>query len=289
MGIKDSVSLSGSVWSVTFKMLGRYPRLLIPFFITAIFEGLVLAVLFYSPRPPFSIVFVPPVKAFFGERFLHYPNNFLVLPQLFYYGQVLATMTVGVVMFGMAMGMVYQANTEGEKVKIAGNINRSIRRYVTLAGVWLVTFIISLIILRGPRFLVVKFLQPTAFAKVLLQVLFYAGIVLVFLVEAFFIYAYPAIIIERRKFLGAIKRSFDISRSVFLTTIILIITPRILDVAIMVFKQHLVGLMNLTLPEITLVILAASVVVTFITDSLVFLTTANLFVLTKETEKEATS
>lgn len=285
MGISGSFGLSKSVWSVTFRMLVRYPRILIPFFIAALFEGLVLTVLFYFPRPPLTIIFAPPIKAFFGERFLHYPNNFLLLPQLFYYGQVLATITVGVVMFGMAMGMVYQANTEGEKVKIAGNLNRAIRRYVTLAGVWLVTFIISLIILRGPRFLVVKFLPPTVFAKILLQVLFYLGIVLVFFVEAFFIYAYPAIIMERRKFLGAIKRSFDISREVFLTTIILIITPRILDVAIMALKQRLIGLMNLTLPEITLVVLAASVVVTFITDSLVFLTTANLFVLTKETEK----
>lgn len=286
MGISGSFSLSKSVWSVTFRMLVKYPRILIPFFITALFEGLVLAVLFYFPRPPFTIIFAPPLKAFGAERFLHYPNNFLLLPQLFYYGQVLVTMTVGVVMFGMAMGMVYQANTEGETIKIAGNINRSLRRYITLAGVWLLTFIISFIILRGPRFLVVKFLQPTVFAKVLLQILFYVGIVLVFLVEAVFIYAYPAIIMERRKFLGAIKRSFSISKGVLLTTIILIVIPRILDVIVMVLKQNLVRFMNLTLPEITLVILAASVVVTFITDSLVFLTTANLFVLTGETEKE---
>ncbi|KPK41321.1 MAG: hypothetical protein AMJ78_05770 [Omnitrophica WOR_2 bacterium SM23_29] len=289
MGIISGLSLSKSIWSVTFKMLARYPRILLPFFITAFAEGLVLTVFFYFPRPPLSFIFAQPIRAFFGERFLHYPDNFLLLPQLFYYGQVLVTMTVGVVMLGMAMGMVYEANTEGEKVKIFGNFNRALRRYVTLAGLWLVTFIISLIILRAPRFLVIKFLQPTAPVRILLQVLFYGGVVLTFIIEVLFIYAYPAIIIERRKFLGAIKKSFSISKRVFLTTIVLVITPRILDVMAMALKQKFVGLMNLTLPEITLVILAGGIAVTFVTDSLVFLTTANLFVLSKETEKEVTT
>lgn len=289
MGIRSSLGLSKSIWSVTFKMLARYPRILLPFFITALFEGLVLTVLFYYPRPPLTIIFAKPIHAFSGERFLHYPDNFLLLPQLFYYGQILVMMTVGVVMFGMAMGMVYQANTEGEKVKISGNLNRALRRYLTLAGLWLVTFILSLIILRVPRLLVVKFLQPTDLARVLLQMLFYGGVILTFFIEALFIYAYPAIIIERRGFLGAVKKSFGISKGVFLTTMILIITPRILDVMVMVLRQKFIGLMNLTLPEITLAILAVAIAVTFVTDSLVFLTTANLFVLSKETEKEATS
>lgn len=289
MGIRSALSLSKSIWSVTFKMLARYPRILLPFFITALFEGLVLTVLFYYPRPPLTIIFAKPIRAFFGEHFLHYPDNFLLLPQLFYYGQIFVMMTVGVVMFGMAMGMVHQANTEGEEVKIFGSLNRALRRYITLAGLWLVTFILSLIILKVPRLLVVKFLQPTASAKIFLQVLFYGSVVLTFIIEVLFIYAYPAIIIERRKFLGAIKKSFSISKGVFLTTIVLVITPRILDVLVMVLRQKFIGLMNLTLPEITLVILAVGVAVTFITDSLVFLTTANLFVFSKETEKEVTT
>lgn len=287
MGNKGSFSLSISIWSVTFRMLRKYPRLLLPFFINALLEGLVLGGLFYFPRPPFSAVLAPPIKAFFGEPFLHYPNNFLLLPQIFYYGQVLIMMTAGVVMFGMAMGMVYQASSgEGEEVKIFGNLNRAIRRYASLIGVWLTTFIISLVILRGPHFLAIKFLHPTTFAGILLQMLFYAGIGLVFLAEALFIYAYPAIIVERRKFLGAIKRSFGVSKRVFLTTVILIAVPRVLDVAVTISKQNLRQFMNLTFPEVTLVILVFGIIVTFITDSLVFLTAGNLFVLMKETEKE---
>jgi len=288
VGIRDNLSLSKSVWSVTFKTLAKYPSLLIPFFVTAVFEGLVLTVLFYYPRSPFAAIFGPPVKAFYGIRFLHYPYNFLLLPKLFYYAQILTTLTLGVVMFGMAMGMVSQVHTEGTKPRIGGSINRSLRRYLSLAGIWLLTFIISLIILRGPAFLIMKFMQPTTFARILLLVVSYGGILAVFLVEALFIYAYPAIIVERLGFFKSIARSFSVSTGVFLTTAILVIVPRILDVVGIIIKDKMTSATNLSFPdfpEITVVMLAIVLGITFITDSLVFLSTANLFMLKKETEK----
>lgn len=288
MGIKDNLSLCRSVWSVTFKTLAKYPSLLIPFFVNAVFQGLVLTVLFYYPRSPFAAIFIPPVKAFFGARFLHYPYNFLLLPKLFYYGQILTMLTLGIVMFGMAMGMASQVHTEGTRPRIGGNINRSLRRYFPLVGVWFLTFVISLIILRGPAFLIMKFMQPTTFARVLLQAVSYGGILAVFLVEALFIYAYPAIVIERLGFLKGIGRSFSISKGVFLTTAVLVIVPRILDVIGIIVKDKLGAATNINFPdfpEITVVMLAILIVVTMITDSLVFLSTANLFMLKKETEK----
>ena len=133
-----------------------------------------------------------------------------------------------------------------------------------------------------------KFMQPTTFAKILLQVVSYGGILAVFLVEALFIYAYPAIVVERLGFLKGIARSFSISTGVFLTTAILVIVPRILDVIGIIIKDKMTSATNLSFPdfpEITVVMLAILIGITLITDSLVFLSTANLFMLKKETEK----
>jgi hypothetical protein len=63
--------------------------------------------------------------------------------------------------------------------------------------------------------------------------------------------------------------------------------PRSLEVLFILVKQKQQGLMNLTFPEITLFILAAGIIISFISDSLVFLSTANLFILKQETEKES--
>lgn len=278
-------SLCGSVWSITFRMIAKYPRVLLPFFIKAVFEALVLTILFYSPRSPFSIVFAQPIKSFFGAGFLHYPNNFSLLPTLFYYGQLFVMVTVGVIMYGMAMGMVSQAHSENEEVKIFGNFNRSVRRYFALIGIWLVTFIIALVILKVPPVIIKKLMQPTPSVLLLLQMVSYIGVVLVFAIEALFIYAYPAIIIERKGFFGAIGRSFNVIRYVFLTTFILIFVPRLFEFLYVFVRQKQQGLANLTVPEITLVILGIGIVLTFITDALVFLSAANLFFLKKETEK----
>lgn len=266
-------------------MIARYPRVLLPFFIKAVFEALALAVLFYSPRPPLSVVFAPPIKSFFGAGFLHYPNNFSLLPTLFYYSQIFVMITSGVIIYGMAMGMVSQAHSEGEEVKIFGNFNRAVRRYFALIGIWLITFILSLVISKVPPVIIKGLMQPTPSAILLLQIVSYIGIILIFVVEAFFIYAYPAIIIERKGFFGAIKRSFNVTGHVFLTTFVLILVPRLFEFLYIFAKQKQQGLMNLTVPEITLVILGAGILLTFITDALVFLSAANLFILKQETEK----
>lgn len=267
-------------------MIAKYPRVLLPFFIKAVFEALALTVFFYSPRSPFSVIFAPPIKSFFGASFLHYPLNFNLLPTLFYYGQIFVMITSGVIMYGMAMGMVSQAHSEGGEVKIFGNFNRAARRYFALIGIWLITFILSIIVLKVPPVIIKKLMQPSASAILLLQIISYIGIVFVFAIEAFFIYAYPAIIIERKGFLGAIRRSFGVMRHVFLTTIILVFVPRFIEFLYTFVKQKQQGLMNLTAPEITLVILGAGIFLTFVTDALVFLSAANLFILKQETEKE---
>ena len=94
-------------------------------------------------------------------------------------------------------------------------------------------------------------------------------------------------IIERRGVFGAIARSFGVVKHVFFATIVLVFIPRLLEVLFMLVKQKQQGLMNLTFPEITLYILAAGIIISFVTDSLVFLSTANLFILKQETEKES--
>lgn len=289
MGIKEGLNLSKSVWSMTFRMIVKYPRVLIPFLSIALFETLILTVLFYYPRPPFSAIFAQPIKAFFGVRYLHYPYNLLLLPKLFYYGQVITMLTLGVIMVGMAIGMIGQVHTEGNKPRILGNINRSLRRFFALSGIWFITFIASLAILKMPLFLITKLSLPPLAAKLLLFVFFYGGFLAVFLIEAVFIYAYPAIIIERRGLINGVMRSFSMAKDVFVATVILVLVPRILDIAGMFLKYKMINVSNSNFPvfpEISVVVITVIIWMTFIADSLVFLSTANLFMLKMEVDKK---
>ncbi len=274
-----------AVWSVTLRMIGRHPSVLVPFFLKALFEGLVLTVLFYYPRPPLSVVFAEPVKTFFGPAFLHYPYNFNLLPTLYYYGQLVSMVIFGVIMYGMAMSLVSQAHSADEEVRLFGSFNRAVRRYFPLLGIWIVISVLSALVLSGPSFIIKKTMQPTPAAITLVYIFSYAGIAAAFLVETLFIYSYPAIIIERSGFIASISRSFGMAKKLFLTTVCIVFIPRLLEVLFMFVKQKQQGIMNLTVPEMMLVILGAGIVVSFVTDSLVFLSAANLFILKQENEK----
>ena len=58
-------------WQDTFVLLNKYRSIFVPFFITVVLEGIVLYILYLAPQKPVSTVFAPPIRAFFGERFLH--------------------------------------------------------------------------------------------------------------------------------------------------------------------------------------------------------------------------
>ncbi|MFA6357026.1 MAG: hypothetical protein WCY23_07965, partial [Candidatus Omnitrophota bacterium] len=205
----------------------------------------------------------------------------------FNYGQIFVMVVFGVIMYGMAMAMASQAHSGTEEVRAFGSFNRSARRYLGLLGIWAIIYILSFIILKAPSWIITSTMQRTQSSVMMLRILSYSAIAVAFFVEALFIYAYPALIIERKSVFGAVKRSFGVVKHVLFTTLLLVFIPRSLEVLFMLAKQKQQGLMNVTFPEITLFILAAGIIISFISDSLVFLSIANLFILKQETEKES--
>jgi len=64
------------------------PVILIPFLSIAFVQLLALEILYFAPRYPLAAFFNPIVQTLWGERFVHYPNNLLILPKLFQNVQV---------------------------------------------------------------------------------------------------------------------------------------------------------------------------------------------------------
>lgn len=283
MRIKESFGVAKSVWSMTFKMVRKRPCIILPFFVTAVFNAVALTILFYSPRYPLSKIFAPLIKAFSNLRYLHYPANFLLLPKMFYYMQIGIMLTVGVLMFGMAVNLIFQVSA-GEKPRITGSLNKSVRRYFTLAGIWIITFIISFAVIRGSMWLVVKTFSGSALFPILVRVVRYSGYLFVLIFEAFLVFSYPAAIIEKRKLFGSIKRSFFASKRVFLTMFILIAAPRFFEVLLILSRIRLMSYAFRNFPEAALIVLGLGIAVAFVADFLVMTSITNLFILTKETE-----
>lgn len=284
MEIRKSLEIAKSTWKLTFNTLCSHPRVVTPFFFIVLCEAFFLTVFYYAPRPPLVSVLGPPISRFFSENYLHYPFNFRILPTLFYYGQVFVWLTVGVSMMGVASNMIYQVHEGRLSPSIMGSFNRVIRRYPALLLIAGLVFLLSVASFKIPRFLIMRFYFLPRGKFFCLQAFFFVSFFAAVIFETLLAYAVPSAIIERRSFPGALKRTFSISREMFLPGFILVAVPRLLDLVMAFLKNKLPLIMHKTFPEITLFILGAGIAMVFITDLLVISLITNLFLIKKDTE-----
>jgi hypothetical protein len=283
--IKDGFGVVGSIWAMTFRTLRRYPVIIVPFLIIALLEAIVLTLAYLAPRSPLSAILAPPIRALFhypfgstgsGEAFLHYPINFLLLPRLLYIGQIIIGATVGAVMTALAVRMISQAN-EGLRPTWGINLRDGIFRYFTLLIFWGVIFFLETAASRGlPRFFSSHLLK---------QLIFYLSLGIVVLVETFFAYGVAAIMLENQRTWRAILRTLSVAGRTFLPTLILVFVPLLFQILFVFIGGKIPQLMVKFFPEITLFILGASILVTFITDCILRTSTVILFLVKKDTER----
>ena len=270
MKIKEISKTVLDTWKITFSTLKNTPGLVTPFLIAGLVDFLILALIYLAPRPPLSALLAPPIRVFWGERFLHYPFNLLLIPRLFNYGHIISTAFIGVLMTGAAIGMLKEASG-GLKPNILFNLIKSLRLYLRLLVIWLVMFGLATLAFRGLP-LILQLKQPAA-----RQLAFYASFLISIFMQSVFIYAIPAVIIEEKKTWPAIKRSVSFSGGIFLPTFFLLALPMLFYIPLLMLQGRLPDLINRFFPEIVLVILGLSIIVSVITDCLVTCSTAILF------------
>ncbi len=274
---KNRFKTSLDIWKKTVKTFKENPIIFVPFIIVGVFEGIALSLIYLVPRWPLSVVLAPPIRTFFGERFLHYPLNLILIPKLFNYAHIACSLIIGVLMTGMVISMLNDAR-QGLKPAILPNLVRAIKRYLGLAAIWLVAFVIMMFLFKGPsRLLHLK--QPLQ-----MQILFYVTFLIGIFIQIAFIYAMPAVVIENKKFFAAIKRGMSIFKQNFLPSLVLVGLPSLLFIPLMILKSRAPLFMGKFFPEIVLFILGLGVVVTVLIDCLITCSTTVLFLGQKESQ-----
>lgn len=250
--------------------MARNPAILWPFIIVGIFDAISLLLIYLAPQPPFSIVLAPPIRAFWGEKFLHYPQNFVLLPRLFGYAHIVITAIIGVLMTGLAIGMLKDAKS-GNKPAIAFNLIYALKRYFAVLAIWVIMFIIGGLVYRIPR------LFASFSNRIIPQVALYLSFLIVVLIQIAFIYAFPALIAEKRKLIQSIRRGFSTTRKYFLATLIFLLLPSLIYIPILILRGKSIGLMNRFFPEVVLIVLGIGIILSVLIDCVVTCSTTVLF------------
>lgn len=268
--LKEKFKIALDTWKETFITIRNNPALLIPFLVVGVFDGLLLLLIYMAPRPPLSALLAPPIRAFWGEKFLHYPLNLFLIPRLFNSVRIISTAFIGVLMTGVGIGMLKEVK-QGLRPSFLFNLIKSLRMYLRLLAVWLVMFGLATLFFKLAP-LAIKAKQGAA-----LQAAFYLSFFITILIQVIFMYAMPAVMIEEKRFWPAIKRSVSFSRNAFLSTLILVAIPMLVFIPTIIFNEKLPMLMTKTFPEVLLIFMGLGIVLSMAVDCWITYSTTAFF------------
>lgn len=284
---EDNLPPIGKIYSAAVKYVKNQPSLLIPFFIFATIELVALFIIFIAPRQPFIKIFGPPIRTFWGERFLHYPSNFLLLPKLVSLSRMFLSIVFGSLLSGMAISVV--SDIYGNKrIKLTQSFNTALKKYISLFAVVLIVtllyYSLEKITSRGVFVNLTKFiaahrkLQDLKLGIFITPTLIALKLIIALFLQSAFIYTLPLLVIAKEKFIKAIGMSFILFKRLFIYTIILVGLPLLLFVPIIILNTNTAFLINNLFPEsILLVSFFGIVVSSLLADPMITVTTTFLF------------
>jgi len=250
----------------------KNPIILMPFVFIAFLELLVLEFIYFSSRAPLSYIANPIIRKFFGETFLHYPANLVVLPRLFYYKQVVIYVLIGAFLTAVAVN-IFKNIKGGLPVKAKAMIRNTLKSYASFLVYAILISVIVFVLQKADTFIFAKAMRLLArFLPVSIAPVYNIGFtIFLFLsnliMQTFLIATIPIIVIEKVSLLKALARSIMLGLRNFLTVFTLIFLPFFIYLPIILLKSFSAQIMDRTFPEMSLYITVAGIVFTVFLDS----------------------
>ena len=267
-----------------------HPIILYPLCITVFIQLLTLEILYFSPRYPLSIFFAPIIKRIWSEVYLHYPLNYVLLPKLFYYVQVLIFVFIGGFLNAIAISMVTSINSD-KKTTLRSAVRENFPLYIhiliaSLASFYFFTFLSRAYKILVDRFMLIKSEAAQKGVFLLKKAVVYGdpyiNLLLGVLATVVFVYVVPVIVIEKKKVISAFILNIKNLLNSFWFMIGVILFPTLLYVPVLLLRSNVSTIAENTAPGAYLIVLIISVFVTLAIDAVVFTATTTFYLLKKE-------
>ncbi|MFC2061067.1 hypothetical protein ACFLUV_00985 [Elusimicrobiota bacterium] len=269
----SNVSTIAEIWRKTVTAVKKYPVVLLPFAIILLFDFTVLAVVFLAPRHPLSLLIAPVIRAFWGDKYLHYPANFLLIPSLFNYARNFFSFFIGIFFAGAAISFLHQIDHK-YVVSWRHAFRRVFKSYSRLVIAWAVTLGIFFIVIRTFG----NFTGNIESKKVVFAIEFS----LYLIIQIMVVFVVPSIIIENKKVYHAFIRSIALVKNNLITIVVFVVTPALLLVPSSYLLVKMPVYMNRFFPEIALYIMIFRIIVLNIVDLVITISAAVLLLSYRE-------
>lgn len=276
-----------TVYEKTAQSIKSNPVLFVPFAIFAAFEFITLIIVYLAPRMPLKLLLGPPIRALWGERFLHYPLNFILIPKLTGLARIGLTLILGSFLTGVAVLLIYNVYRYN-KISLKSAFNLTLKKYVSLFAIvlfftfifYLLDIIISKLLIRYFIFghhAKLLFLGPKLWFGPILACL---NFMLAVTVQSAFVYAIPILLIEGETLTKAILKSFALFKKFFIKTIVLVGLPMLAYIPIIVLQSDPAFLIDRLFPEAVLFVAIFSLIISsLVIDLSITLTTTHLYLI----------
>jgi hypothetical protein len=260
-----------NVWKEAGEIVGRRPTVILPFLIACVVNLAAIFFLYLAPQRPVLTLLGPPIRTFFSEYYLHYPNNFILLPRLCNYAEIIIAGFFGMLMTAVGVGMIADVK-RGVRASFFINLVRSLKRYFALFGIWLLTFGL---IFGFSKLIPLIFKPAGGLAGFFIMIIyFFANI----LINLLFAYSIIAVIAKGMKFIPAIKKGIFLFFKFFLPTLFLAALPSLLYLPIVMLKSKTRFLIDNVFPEMVLIVLLIGAVLVAIIEFIIYLSLTVLYI-----------
>jgi len=266
-----------AVFNRLIRSLIKYPLIITPFMLMALVDIVLLVTLFYAPRPPISLIVSPVIRALWGEKYLHYPANFLLLPELFSYGKNALTFVTGLIFSGITITMLVQISNNKELDWRFG-LAKALKKYSRMFFIWAAILMVSAVAIKA-----LDSLEPVVHS---LKYLFASQFLVSIITQTFFLYSIPSIIIENKKTINSITRSFMLVRQYPAISLAVILLPNLLLMPINYIHFETPYIMSALFPEAVLWTLVIRIVFTTAMDFIITTSAASVLLMHREAENK---
>lgn len=269
--------------------LKRHPALFLPFLIFAAIETAALIILYLAPRMPLRLAFGPLIKTLWGEAFLHYPANFILLPKLASLSRLGLAIIFSSLLTGMAVAIVYAIHNK-KGIGLRQAFRQALKQYASLFVVVLLFSLSYYFSIKLISFLLAKYFMAGHTRLLFIParlwigpIMFVVNFIAALFIQGIFVYAIPLLIIGKKKVIPAITGSAALFGKLFFETLILIGLPMLLYVPVIILTDKSSFLISRVAPESVLwICFAGTVISSLVIDPIVTVASTYLYLDTNK-------
>ena len=251
----------------TLNLFGSQRKLWVPFLVVAGVELFCLGLIWLAPHPPFSKLLAPPIRYFFSDRVLHYPNHLWFLYHAMKHVHLVVSMAVGAVMSGLVCAMV-RHSYEGKPLSVRSALVSGQVRFGAVLLIWAITWGLAKILMEG----------LSRFAPKAGWVL-WAAIALTVILQMLLVYAIPATVFVGAKWWKAMVVSVKETLRHPLSTFLVVAVPSaaVIAFSIVAPSGRVAQWMQQTEPEMVFVFIAGRLGLWTLVDAVITVAIAHLW------------